>query len=119
MSSPVIRWQIVTPEPARVADFYGRVFGWNITQDNSLGYREVSTHGGIDGGIWPAPPGQQGFVQLFVEVPDIDACLTAATAAGASVLIPRTVLPDGDVMALLLDPTGVSVGVCSTGRRSA
>lgn len=29
-------------------------------------------------------------------------------------LIPKSVLPDGDAMAVLLDPTGISFAVCQT-----
>ena len=50
-----------------------------------------------------------GFVQLFIEVPDIDKSIAKATAVlGAKTLVPKSVLPDGDCMAILLDPTGIS-----------
>lgn len=119
MSPSVVRWQIVTPQAEQSAAFYRQLFGWAVTQDNALGYREVKSGspGGIDGGIWPAPPGGKGFVQLFVEVPDIDACISKATQLGAAVVVPRSELPDGDAMAILADPTGVSVGLCTLRRR--
>ncbi len=115
MGSPVVRWQMISPQPEEAAKFYGGLFGWAVTNDNALGYREVRSQakGGIDGGIWPAPPGQAGFVQLFVEVSDIDACLAKAARLGAKVIVPKAVLPDVDTMAVLLDPTGLSIGVCS------
>ena len=115
MAPSVVRWQIVTPQPEQSATFYRGLFGWAVSRDNALGYREVHCGGerGIDGGVWPAPPGQPGFVQLFVEVPDVDAYVTRATALGARVLVPRSQLPDGDVMAVLADPTGLPVGLCS------
>ena len=121
MEATVIRWQLVSPEPEAAASFYQRLFGWAVTQENHLGYREVKSGNGhgIDGGIWPAPPGQPGFVQLFVEVPDLDVCLENAVRLGAKVIVPRTMLPDGDAMAILLDPTGVSLGVCSLAPRPA
>jgi uncharacterized protein len=120
MSSPVVSWQIVSPNPEACASFYRKLFGWTVTQANGLGYRELkSGHSrGIDGGLWPAPPEQKGFVQLFIEVDDIDACLAKATQLGAQVIVPKSVLPDGDIMAVLLDPTGLSVGVCTLGTRS-
>ena len=34
-----------------------------------------------------------------------------ATAQGAKVLVPKTELPDGDTMAILLDPHGMSFGL--------
>ena len=92
------------------AEFYARVFGWRLTRANALGFREVDT-GGVPGGIWPGPPGATSFVQLFVEVEDVDAAITAAQDKGATVIVPRSALPDGDVMAVLRDPQGLSFGI--------
>jgi predicted enzyme related to lactoylglutathione lyase len=115
MGHPVVRWQIVSPQPDAVTSFYSQLFGWTVGRDNTLGYREITTGDthGIDGGVWPAPAQIQGsFVQLFVEVPDIDACISEALQLGAKLLVPKSVLPEGDSMAVLLDPTGISVGIC-------
>ena len=70
------------------------------------------TDRGAEGGVWPAPPGQAGFVQLFFEVADVDATIAHAAQLGATVIIPSSVLPDGDTMAVLQDPTGMTFGVC-------
>ena len=57
MGQPVTRWQILSKNPDKTADFYSRLFGWNVSSNNPLGYREVETGApaGIDGGIWPSP----------------------------------------------------------------
>lgn len=111
-AAPVTHWQILSTDPARTASFYGRVFGWQISADNAMGYREVAAApGGIRGGIWPLPPGTPGGVQLFLTVPDVAASAAAAVADGASVIVPVTALPDGDVMAVLLDPLGQPFGL--------
>src|SRR4051812_33253462 len=104
MPNPVVRWQILSPEPDQSAGFYQKLFGWKVSTANALGYRELRSgdDAGIDGGVWPAPPGVKGSVQLFVEVPDIDASLAQATHLGAQVIIPKSVLPDGDTMAVVL-----------------
>ncbi len=95
MPNPVVRWQIISPEPDQAASFYQKLFAWKLTQANALGYRELhSGHdAGIDGGVWPAPPGVKGFVQLFVEVPDLDNCLDKAMGLGAQVLIRNPCYP--------------------------
>ena len=115
MGDPVVQWQIVARDPDKVAKFYSAMFGWNIRSDNALGYRVVSTGSsrGIDGGIWPSPPEGHSLVQLFIEVPDIDAYVAKAVSHGATVLVPKTVLPDGDAMAIVLDPAGLSFGLYS------
>lgn len=114
MPNPVVRWQLISPEPDKAAGFYQKLFAWKLSKANALGYRELSSGepSGVEGGVWPAPPGQPGFVQLFVEVPDVEACVVQATRLGARVIVPKSVLPDGDTMAVLLDPTGLSFGIC-------
>ena len=116
MPNPVIRWQIVSPEPGIGATFYHKLFGWEVSKANAMGYRELKTGAipaaPVDGGIWPSPPGQGPFVQLFIEVADVDACIAQAQLLGAKIIVPKSVLPDGDIMAVLGDPTGLPFGVC-------
>lgn len=114
MPNPVVRWQMLSPKPDETAAFYRRLFDWTITQDNALGYREITAGaGGIDGGVWPAPPHAPAFVQLFVQVDDVDASIADAVRLGAKVLVPKSALPDGAFMAVLLDPLGQSFAVCT------
>ena len=110
MNAPVMQWQVVTTDPELLGKFYAELFGWKISTDNALGYREIAT-GSINGGLWPAPAGAPSFVQLFVGVPDVDASITKATAMGAKVIVPVTALPDGAVMAVIADPMGVTFGL--------
>jgi predicted enzyme related to lactoylglutathione lyase len=50
-------------------------------------------------------------VQLFIEVDDVAKYAGEATRLGARVLIPPTPLPEGESMAVLLDPQGMSFGI--------
>jgi hypothetical protein len=113
MGNPVTQFQILSKTPDATAAFYGRLFGWRIDANNALGYRRIDTGSseGIQGGIWPAPPQAPEFVQLFISVDDVTAKVAEATAMGAKVLIPPTQLPDGDEMAVLHDPQGMSFAV--------
>jgi predicted enzyme related to lactoylglutathione lyase len=113
LPAPVVKWQILSPDPDATVGFYKQLFGWSSTKDNALGYRELKTGGEFDGGVWPAPPAERPFVQLFMAVPDVDAHVDRATQLGARVLVPTSVLPDGDRMAVLLDPQGMSFAVCT------
>ncbi len=116
MGQPVMRWQIVTKHPDRHGAFYAKLFGWEVTTNNALGYRMVDTGSerGINGGFWPAPPEAPNFVQLFIEVDDVGGHVKQATALGARVIIPPQKLPDGDEMAILHDPEGIPFGICKT-----
>ena len=113
MNSPVLQFQINSKAPDETARFYGELFGWRVDADNPLGYRTIRTGSGagIQGGIWPAPPHAGNFVQLFIGVPDVGAAVADATRLGGKVVIPVTKLPEGDEMAVLLDPHGMPFGL--------
>lgn len=115
MGTPVTRWQIITKNPETLTDFYTKLFQWKVDANNALGYRTIDTASGsgIPGGVWPAPPEAPTFVQLFMEVADVAATVAETQKLGGSVLIPPQQLPDGETMAILRDPEGMSFGVYS------
>lgn len=117
MANPVTHWQLVTTDPEKAERFYTKLFGWKVNADNPLGCRMVTTGGagGIDGGIWPAPPEANSFVQLHVEVEDVAASVEKATSLGATVIIPPQQLPDGGEMAVVHDVVGVPLALVRRG----
>jgi predicted enzyme related to lactoylglutathione lyase len=113
MGSPVMQFQILSRDPDAAAGFYGSLFGWSVSTANGLGYRELETgsEAGIKGGIWPIPAEAPSGVSLYVQVEDVTAAVDHATALGASVVIPPQELPDGDAMAVIVDPQGLTFGL--------
>ena len=112
MPDAVSHWQILSQDPEKTQGFLHALFGWDVSADNGLGYRMITTNapGGIDGGLWPLPAGMTPFVQLFVDVQDIGSSLHTAERLGAVVVMPRQVLPDGDEMAIIRSPDGITFG---------
>jgi len=113
MGNPVMQFQIISKSPEETAQFYSSLFGWKVDADNPMGYRRIDTGSayGIQGGIWPAPPQAPNFVQLFTAVEDVGATVEKAVSFGAKILIPPTKLPEGDEMAVLHDPQGMSFAI--------
>lgn len=113
MGDAVTQFQILSKDPEQTAKFYAQLFHWSIDANNALGYRQIRTGSkeGIQGGIWPAPPQAPSVVQLFVSVQDVKAAVASAESLGAKTIIPATMLPEGDEMAVLLDPQGMSFAV--------
>lgn len=113
MANPVVKFQILSKVPEETAKFYGEVFGWNVNANNPLGYRQIDTGSseGIQGGIWPAPPEATNFIQLFIGVDDVAQATSRAQTMGAKIIVPPTKLPEGDEMAVLLDPQFMSFAV--------
>jgi predicted enzyme related to lactoylglutathione lyase len=119
MASPVVQFQILSKAPDETARFYSALFGWTVDAGNPMGYRRINTESaeGIQGGIWPAPPQTPTFAQLFIAVDDVAVAAKKAQELGAKLIIPATKLPDGDEMAVLLDPQGLSFAVCKLAPR--
>ena len=119
MGQPVMQWQILAKSPDQLSSFYSEVFGWKTNSDNALGYRTIDTGSGrgINGGIWPAPPEGRAMVTLYIEVDDVAEYVKRATGLGASVIMPHQKLPDGDEMAVILDPEGIPVGLFRSPQR--
>ena len=113
MPNAVIQFQILSKAPDETARFYTQLFGWGVDANNPMNYRRIDTHTeeGIQGGIWPAPPEASNFVQLFISVENVPAFVQRAESLGARTLIPPTVLPGGEEMAVLLDPHQMSFGI--------
>ena len=113
MGNSVMRWQILAKDPAKAAEFYTKLFDWKVNDDNALGYRMIDTGSerGIQGGIWPSPPEGHSFVQLYIEVDDVAGSVEKATGMGASIIVAPQKLPDGDELAIVLDPEGIPFAV--------
>jgi len=110
MANPVMQWQILTKQVKKLEEFYSGLFGWKMSNDNALGYRQVSTatEEGIQGGLWPIAEGEgRSMVQLFIRVDDVKAYAKKAEELGGQIVIPPQTLPDGDEMAVAVDPDGI------------
>jgi uncharacterized protein len=114
MSNPVMHWQVLTKQPKKLEEFYSSLFGWKFSGENPLGYRTVQTTSkeGINGGIWPISEKEgHSMVQLFIRVDDVKAYVTKAQTLGAFIVIPPTTLPEGDEMAVVVDPDGIPFAI--------
>jgi predicted enzyme related to lactoylglutathione lyase len=110
MGNPVLQWQILTKQPKILEQFYSTLFGWRMSGNNALGYRQVDTGSkeGIQGGLWPIGENDgRSMVQLFIRVDDVKAFAKKAKQLGAQIIVPPQTLPDGDEMAVATDPDGI------------
>jgi uncharacterized protein len=114
MANPVMHWQILTTQPRKLEEFYSALFGWTVSGDNPLGYRQVNTNckEGIHGGFWPISEKEgHSMVQLFIRVEDVKAHVIKAEKLGAHMVIPPQTLPEGDEMAVMVDPDGIAFAI--------
>ena len=100
----VIHFEIHAGDTGKAAEFYRKVFGWEIRKwDNTaVDYWEVKTapegssEPGIDGGIvkreGPLPKGEPA-TSFTVHVSDIDGYIEKIQAAGGKNVVPKMAIP--------------------------
>ena len=115
MGNPVVHWELMSKDPAKVATFYEKTFGWKIQHRPELNYRIVDTASGsgINGGIlkperegpWP------GNMVLYIAVDDLAAYRKKIVAAGGTVHVEQQDVPGMGSLCLFTDPEGRMMGL--------
>jgi len=115
MGNPVVHFELMSKEPAKVAAFYEKLFGWKIQHRPELNYRIVDTggEGGINGGIvqpdregpWP------GNMLFYIAVDDLAAYRRKIVAAGGKIHVEEQVVPEMGALSLFTDPEGRMMGL--------
>jgi uncharacterized protein len=126
MGNPVVHFELIGPDPARLRDFYAQLFGWRAAPGAPVAERislptEYSfitpapdappAAGGIGGG-----PQFEGHAIFYVGVSDVDDALAQAQALGATVVLdPQRNEGGGVTVAHFHDPAGNLVGIAGPG----
>jgi predicted enzyme related to lactoylglutathione lyase len=115
MGRPVVHWELMSTDPARVSTFYEKIFDWRITHRPEMNYRLVDTggQGGIDGGIlkperegpWP------GNMTLYIAVDDLAAYRQKLAEAGGKIRLEEQEVPGMGAFSLFTDPEGRMMGL--------
>lgn len=115
MGNPVVHWELMSKEPAKVAAFYEKLFGWKIQHRPELDYRIVDTgaNAGINGGIvkparedpWP------GNMVLYIMVDDLAGYRQKVAAAGGKIHVEEQAVPGMGWFSLFTDPEGRMMGL--------
>ena len=127
MAQPVVHFEIIGNDPARLRRYYGDLFGWEfdtsgpvsaaVSRPGNYGFVDritTSDGGGIPGGVGVGA-GYDGQVIFYVGVPDVEAALRKAESLGGK----RRMGPDqapgtGLVVGHFTDPEGHLIGLAST-----
>ena len=106
--------ELHSQDPLRAGRFYAELFGWRTDEKKTpMGvYTEIDTGGGIAAGLLAAPfPGGTSYWTPYVTVPRLDPAVERATALGAKVETPRSLVPEVGWFAVLRDPAGAIFGL--------
>jgi len=123
MGRPVVHFEVMGQDAAKLHAFFGELFGWSIDANNPINYGIVTREGntnsagvGIGGGVGPMPEGMgPGFVTFYVEVPDVEEALAKAESLGGTRMMgPAEPMP-GLVIGIFADPEGHPIGLVREG----
>ncbi|MBF8184985.1 glyoxalase [Nonomuraea sp. K274] len=123
MGQPVVHFEIIGNDPAKLRGYYGGLFGWEfhtgdatsekVSQPGMYGFVDGSTTGdgdGINGGVGGGP-GRQAQVLFYVAVPDVEAALREAESLGGRRLMGPEPESGDFAVGRFADPEGNVVGV--------
>lgn len=114
MGNPVVHWEMMSKDPAKVSAFYKKIFGWKMQNLPHMNYHLVEAgEGGIGGGIfkpdregpWP------GNMTLYVAVDDLAAYRKKIVAAGGKIHVEDQEVPGMGRLCLFTDPEGRMMGL--------
>ena len=115
MGQPVVHFELMSKDPAKVSDFYAKLFGWKIRNMPEINYRLVETggQGGVNGGIvkpdregpWP------GNMTLYILVDDLAAYRKQIVAAGGKIHVEEQEVPGMGSLYLFTDSDGRMMGL--------
>ena len=118
MGQPVIHFEVVGKDGAKLQSYYSELFGWEINADNDMNYGMVGRDGntnpdgaGIGGGVGQGPEGYDGHVTFYVEVPDVEQALQKAESLGGQRIMGPEDIMGQVVLGQFKDPEGHLVGV--------
>lgn len=109
----IVHIELTSASPEATADFYARAFGWESTASPFLPDYLVARTGdgeGIDAAVM-SDRYQSQRVIAWIEVPDIEAAIAAATDAGGAPASDVHDLPGQGRVGYVTDPDGVVVGL--------
>jgi uncharacterized protein len=127
MGQPVVHFEIIGKDPARLRTFYGDLFGWEfdtsgavaeeVSEAGSYGFTDPNADGGgapIPGGIGGGA-GYERQVIFYIGVPDVGAALQRAQDLGGTHRMGPAQAPGRElIVAHFADPEGNVIGLAGT-----
>ena len=123
MGQPVVHFEIIGADPARLRSYYGELFGWEFSMDDAVteavstpgnyGFVDGSRNGDgavINGGVGGGD-GYEPRVLFYVGVPDVEAALARAESLGGTRRLGPAGIPGKLVVGRFTDPEGNLIGV--------
>lgn len=106
---PIVHVEISSKDRRESADFYSKVFGWEMQHIDDMSYTTFTSggEGEVGGGLNPVTDeNPAGTVTVYIGTDDIEATLADIEANGGQTIMPKTEIPNMGWFAFFKDPTG-------------
>jgi hypothetical protein len=115
MGNPIVHWELMVGDVQKAKTFYTAVFDWTISETPMPGYSSIDTGTSPPGGMMARPEAApMPSLNTYFSVQDVDATLAKALAAGATLIAPKTPIPEIGYWAMFTDPEGIPIGIFQT-----
>lgn len=112
MGRPVVHFEIGCRDRETTGAFYTALFDWQAAPGPMSTELDTGSDEGISGHLTSLGHEPHNYINLYVEVDDLEAYAARATELGGQVMVPPTDIPGGKGrFAWITDPEGTVVGL--------
>jgi predicted enzyme related to lactoylglutathione lyase len=95
MGLPVVHFEIGCRDKARTAEFFSKLFEWNMQESGPATMIDTGAGSGINGHITALGHEPHNYVTVYIAVDDVQTYLDKAVVLGGKALTPVITLPQG------------------------
>ncbi len=114
MKKAIVHFEIGCSDIPETANFYQKIFDWNINAVGNSAQIDTGRPGAIPGHLNKlAADEPQNYINIYIETDSLEEDLKAIEEHGGEVVVKATKLPDGRSFAWFKDIAGNTVGLIS------
>ena len=110
MGRPVVHFEIGCRDRVRTAEFFSKLFEWNMQESGPATLIDTGAGGGINGHMTALGHEPHNYVTVYIDVDDVQSYLDKAVALGGKALLPVITLPQGQ-FSWFADLDGNTIGL--------
>jgi predicted enzyme related to lactoylglutathione lyase len=122
MDRTIVHFEIPAKDPAKLSQFYSKLFGWSFEKMEGSGAgmdywtiktRDKDDSAGVNGGMMKKTDANQTPLN-YVLVESVDEFSKKLVQLGGKIIMPKTEIPNMGNFAVALDPEGNGFGIFET-----
>ncbi len=111
MKNPVVHFEIGCRDKEKTKEFYAGIFGWDITPNGPSLKIDTQSDRGVHGHITSLGHEPHNYINIYIEVEDIEEHLTKIEEKGGKTWVGPIDLPNGQKFAWFTDLDDNIVGM--------